>query len=71
MDRAALDLLHQCEQARGCGSDFPTIWRTILKVHPLVTGLPGHEVRDGEALIVVRLLTGQRLASSSSGFRFI
>lgn len=71
MDRAALDLLHQCELARGRGSDFPTIWLTILKAHPLVTGLPGHEVRDGEALIVVRLLTGERLASSPHGFRFI
>jgi hypothetical protein len=36
-----------------------------------VTGLPGHEVRDGEALIVVRLLTGEKLASSPLGFRFI
>lgn len=71
MDRAALDLLHQCELARGRGSDFPTIWLTILRTHPLVTGLPGHEVRNGEALIVVRLLTGEKLASSPLGFRFI
>lgn len=67
-DASALELLRQCEEARVAGRDFPTIWSTILKRHPLVKGLPGHEIREGEALIVVHLLTGQRLASATGGF---
>jgi hypothetical protein len=47
------------------------VWNTILKRHPLVGGLPGHEIRGGEALIVVQLRTGQRLASSSLGFSLL
>ncbi|MBL8547845.1 MAG: hypothetical protein JNL81_15370 [Hyphomonadaceae bacterium] len=70
-DASAVDLLGQCEQARTAGRDFPTIWNTILKRHPLVRGLPGHEVRDGQALIVVQLFSGQKLACSTQGFRFL
>lgn len=68
---AAEQLLHQCAKARAAGGDFPTIWHSVLKSHPLVTGLPTQDVRDGEALIVVHLWTGQRLACSTQGFRFI
>ncbi|OQW60446.1 MAG: hypothetical protein A4S17_00710 [Proteobacteria bacterium HN_bin10] len=67
-DASAISLLRQCEEARGAGRDFPTSWSTILKRHPLVNGLPGHEIREREALIVVHLLTGQRLASGRQGF---
>ena len=69
IDVSALDLLRQCEEAHARGCDFPTIWRTVLKHHPLVIGLPGHEIQGGEALIVVRLLTGQKLSSSTRGFQ--
>ena len=68
---AATQLLRQCADAHAAGVDFPTVWNTILKRHPLVGGLPGHEIRGGEALIVVRLRTGQRLASSSLGFSLL
>ena len=68
---SAADLLKRCEQAHSDGRDFPTIWHGILKPHPLVTGLPMHEIQDGKSFIVVRLLTGHRLASSPEGFRFI
>lgn len=67
-DASALDLLRQCERAHAAGHDFPTIWNTILKRHPLVRGMPGHEVRGGDAFIVVQLLSGQKLASSTRGF---
>lgn len=65
---ASQDLLARCEQARRAGSDFPTIWLTILKSHPLVTGLPRHLVRDGRAIIVVKLLDRYELLSSHDRF---
>lgn len=68
MPLAPEDLLRLCETARQEGKDFPTVWNTILKRHPLVLGAPSHEVVDGEARIVVRLVTGQRLLSAISGF---
>lgn len=61
-------LLEACEQAHREGRDFPTIWRTILRPHRLVHGLPGHEVVDGDARIMISLTTGQKLLSSASGF---
>lgn len=65
---AADDLLARCEAARKDGSDFPTIWVSILRTSPLVIGLPTHDVRDGNALIVIKLADGQVLLSSTSGF---
>lgn len=58
------DLLALCEAARNEGRDFPTIWTTILRGHPLVIGPPHHEMRDGEAIIVIPLLTRRMLLSS-------
>lgn len=62
------DLLARCEEARRAGSDFPTIWLSILKSHPLVTGLPRHLVRDGKAIIVVKLLNRYDLLSAPDRF---
>ncbi len=61
-------LLHACQRAHRDRTDFPTIWHTILRPNPLVIGLPGHEVVDGEAHIVIGLSTGQKLVSRRSGF---
>lgn len=62
------DLLAMCVEARSVGRDFPTIWATLLRGRPLVIGLPRHEVRDGEAIIVIRLLNGRTLLSSIDRF---
>lgn len=70
-DAPAADLLRRCREAQASGSDFPTIWRSILKTHPLVIGLPSHEIRDGAPLMVIQLWTGQKLASSAKGFELI
>lgn len=61
-------LLEACEQAHREGRDFPTIWRTILRPHRLVQGLPGQEVVDGETRIVISLSSGQELLSNTRGF---
>ncbi|MEQ1819256.1 MAG: hypothetical protein ABL871_11670 [Terricaulis sp.] len=67
-DKDPRQLLALCNEARRAGRDFPTIWLTLLEKHPLVAGLPRHEIRDGQTLIVVRLLNGQALSSSTRGF---
>jgi hypothetical protein len=61
-------LLRACEAAQKDGMDFPSLWRTIITRHALVVGLPAHRVANGEAQIVVTLLTGQKLISSARGF---
>lgn len=68
MSQGPEQLLAECESARCQGQDFPTVWRTILRPNPLVMGLPGHEIQQGEARIVVRLTTGQRICSSLGGY---
>lgn len=61
-------LVEACERARRAGKDFPTVWREILRPHPLVIGLPGHEVVDGEARILIALRTGQKIGSTIRGY---
>jgi hypothetical protein len=68
MPGSSEDLLRACEAAHSAGSDFPTVWNALLKRHPLVIGLPMHESANGEARIVIRLITGQKLLSSARGF---
>jgi hypothetical protein len=63
----ASDLLRQCETARMAGLDFPTVWTTILRVHPLVAG-PAIEVADGNRTwLEIPLTTGGRLACDADG----
>lgn len=62
------ELLQSCIRERDRGADFPTIWRTVLRPNSLVIGLPGHEVVDGEACIVVNLTTGRQLLVRAHGF---
>lgn len=68
MAASPMDLLRECERARSAGKDFPTIWNTILKHHPLVLGPPTHQVTNGVAQIVVTLITGERMLSVADGF---
>jgi hypothetical protein len=61
-------LLGVCEAAHRKGTDFPTVWNTILKRHPLVIGLPTHRIVDGQAQIVVSLATGHHVVSTTGGY---
>jgi len=55
------DLLQECAAARRRGLDFPTIWREILRIHPLVAG-PAIQMADRDRCWhEVPLITGQRL----------
>lgn len=68
---SADDLLRRCREAQESGCNLPTIWRSLLKPHALVTGLPSQEMRGGATVIVVQLWTGQRLVSSAGGFELM
>lgn len=36
----AIDLIRKCNEAMAVGVDFPTLWQTIIKPHPMVAGIP-------------------------------
>ena len=64
------DLLQKCADAMGAGADFPTVWQTVLRQHPLVLG-PPVQYMDGEcAQLHIRLITGQRLVFDSVSKQF-
>lgn len=65
---SASDLLRKCVAARQAGADFPGIWDTILKRHPLVFGPPVQGMEAGEARLEIPLITGQRLVYGNEGF---
>lgn len=62
-------LVIECNAARGRGSDFPTIWRTLLKPNPYVAGLPLQDRDEGGPFLKIPLITGRFLISDTSGFR--
>jgi len=55
------ELLSECVRAARRGVDFQTIWRDVLRIHPLVAG-PALEVMEGgRSRLEIPLTTGQRL----------
>lgn len=65
----APDLLKECTAAKQAGADFPTIWRTILKCHPLVMGPPVQRLEGREAVLEVCLINGRRIVLDQHGYR--
>ena len=62
MVETANDLLIRCTAAARGGADFPAVWNSILKGHPLVVSLPVQTVTDDmRSQLEVRLINGQRL----------
>jgi hypothetical protein len=68
MRDAAGSILETCALARFAGADFPTIWRDIIKHHPLVVGLPIQQIDDNGPMIEIQLITGKSLIFDSKGF---
>ena len=64
----AKELMQACNSARQLGSDFPTIWQTILKKHFLVAGSPIQGMNGDGPTLEVPLLTGRRLIFGTKGF---
>jgi hypothetical protein len=63
--RQAEDLLAACIAAAGRGEDFPTVWETLLKVHPLVAYPPVQRLVDGRPRLNVILTSGERIVYDS------
>ena len=68
MIREAQKLLQHCIAVRQEGADFPTIWQTVLRYHPLVVGSPVQRIIDGNPALEIALITGQRLICDDKGF---
>lgn len=62
------ELLRACEAAREEGADFPTVWDSILRRHPMVIGPPVQRIKGGEAMLEIPLITGQRLVHGAHGY---
>jgi len=60
------ELLAACLAAARAGADFPTIWHTILRRHPIVAGTPVQRIDGTTALLEVPLLFGHRLVVGPS-----
>lgn len=69
MPRSSDELLRQCSAAIQ-GSDFPTVWDSLLRGHRLVVGPPVQYLNGDRAELHVRLLTGERLIFDSSAKNF-
>jgi hypothetical protein len=70
MTERAEDLARLCTDIVRRGEDFPTIWQTILKSHPLVNGIPRQKLEGNRSLLEIRLITGQRLVFDGDAKRF-
>jgi hypothetical protein len=66
----ARDLIRACEDASRGGGDFPTIWHTIIKRHPLVRGVPIQRLNGSATYLEVPLITGQSLIVEVDGRSF-
>jgi len=55
------ELVAECISAWQRGVDFPTVWRDVLRVHPLTAG-PAIQMADGDRdWLEVPLTTGEHL----------
>ncbi|MGA2125144.1 MAG: hypothetical protein ABSG76_03230 [Xanthobacteraceae bacterium] len=61
MADTATDLVRFCVAARRAGADFPTIWHTLLKGHPLVAGIPIQSLDGARSILEIPLITGHRI----------
>ena len=68
MRNAVARLVDTCNAERSKGSDFPTIWRDVLKAHPCVLGQPVQDSGEDGPLLRIPLITGQSLVFLGSPF---
>ena len=55
------DLARLCTEVVRKGEDFPTVWQTLLKGHPLVDGIPRSRMDGNRSVLEIRLITGEWL----------
>lgn len=66
----ANDLARLCTDVVRKGDDFPTIWQTLLKGHPLVEGIPRQKLDGNRSILEISLITGERLVYDGDARRF-
>jgi hypothetical protein len=66
----ASDLARLCTDVVRKGEDFPTVWQTILKSHPLVAGIPRQRLEGNRGVLEIRLITGEQLVFDGDAKRF-
>ena len=66
----AIDLARACTDLVRGGNDFPTIWGTRLKSHPLVSGMPRQRHDGTRSLLDIPLITGERLVFDGDAKKF-
>lgn len=71
MRNAVARLVDTCNAERSRGSDFPTIWRDVLKGHPCVRGQPVQGSGEAGPVLSVPLITGQSLVFLGSHFSLL
>jgi hypothetical protein len=54
-----------CTDTLRNGVDFPTLWETVLKAHPLVAGNPIQRLVGTRPLLEIPLVMGRRLLIDS------
>jgi hypothetical protein len=70
MPERADDLARLCTDAVRKGEDFPTVWQTLLRGHPLVDGIPRQRLEGTRSFLEIRLITGERLVFDGDAKRF-
>lgn len=61
-------LLEDCNSAREAGLDFPTIWKSVLRPHPYIAGLPIQDRKELGPVLKIPLITGRFIVSDAFGF---
>jgi hypothetical protein len=64
------DLARLCTEVVRKGEDFPTVWQTLLKGHPLVDGIPRSRMDGNRSVLEIRLITGEWLVFDGDAKRF-
>jgi hypothetical protein len=64
------DLAAFCTELMRKGEDFPTVWTSVLNSHALVNGLPESKLEDKRPVLVIKLITGERLVFDSESKKF-
>jgi len=68
--KRAHDLAILCTELVRKGEDFPTVWTSVLKSHPLVNGLPQSKLEGKRPVLEIKLIIGERLVFDSESKRF-
>jgi hypothetical protein len=71
MKKAVARLVDTCNAERSKGSDFPSIWRDVLKAHPYVRGQPVQDIGENGPQLRIPLITGQVLVFLGSHFTLL